>query len=384
MNSRERVLCALNHEEPDRVPIFFGTSGGTTMLASAYDLLKAHLGIQRETRVFWRALQYSLLDEDKMVRCHADGRPLIPKVPPSSLTREIADNEFADLWGITRHSTPQSHYYEMMGAPLADATIDDLDKFLWPDFSQPSRFAGLAEQAQGIHQAGYAVVALSGISPFGFSYILRGIENFFGDLVALPEFAQAFLRKLTTLMCDSTIALLNEVGEHNDVIVTGDNLGGHETTLISPEMYRKRVKPLHVELFSAIKSRSKGKIFYHSDSNIYSILCDLLEVGVDRLNPVHVAAADIGGTAQIKRKFGNRLSFCGAIDIVRVLPRGPIEGVRAEVRCRIKDLAPGGCYILASVHCIQLDVPPGDVLAMFDKVVKSGGCPIKLQNSANS
>lgn len=275
------------------------------MLASAYDRLKAHLGIQRETKVFWRALQYSLLDEDVMVRCHSDGRPLIPKAPPSTLPREIADNEFIDVWGITWRRTPQSYYYEMVGAPLADATIDDLDKYPWPDFSHPSRFAGLAEQAEAIHKAGYAVVALSGISPFEFSYMLRGIENLFGDMAAEPEFAQALLRKLTTLMRDSTIALLNEAGEHIDVIVTGDDLGSQETTLISPEMYRKMVKPLHAELFSAIKSRSKAKIFYHSDGNIYSILSDLIEVGVDLLNPIHVAAGDMGDTARLKREFGN-------------------------------------------------------------------------------
>src|SRR5512136_1703115 len=100
MTSRERVLCALNHEEPDRVPIFFGTSGVTTMLAEAYDHLKEHLGVRSETRVFWRALQYTFIDEEVLQRFGSDGRPILPGPAPSTLERELADGQFVDAWGI--------------------------------------------------------------------------------------------------------------------------------------------------------------------------------------------------------------------------------------------------------------------------------------------
>lgn len=381
LTSRERVLCALNHEEPDTVPIFFGTSGVTTMLAPAYDRLKAHLGMTGETRVFWRALQYSLLDEEVMVRFRSDGRPLIAGAAPSphpDAGRELTPTRFVDGWGITWELRPGNTYYEISGPPLADATINDLATYPWPDLGHPSRFVGLDAQARAIQDAGYAVVALSGISPFEYAYMLRGVEQWFRDLAGDPEFAAALLRKLTDLMLAGVRGLLAEAGSHVDVVITGDDLGGQTGPLISPRMYRRLVKPLHAELLGEIKRLSKAKIFYHSDGNVYALLNDLIEVGVDLLNPVQVSAGDMGDTARLKREYGDRLSFCGAIDTQTVLPHGTTDDVRAEVRRRIRDLAPGGGYILASVHCIQPDVPPENVVAMFDEAATAGRYPLAL------
>ena len=127
------------------------------------------------------------------------------------------------------------------------------------------------------------------------------------------------------------------------------------------------IKPFHAELMTEIKRRTKAKIFYHSDGNIYPLLGDLVEIGVDLLNPVQVIAGEMGDTARLKREFGERLAFCGAIDTRWVLPFGSPDDVRAEVRRRIHDLGPGGGYILASVHCIQPDVPVENVIAMLDE-----------------
>jgi uroporphyrinogen decarboxylase len=374
--SRDRVLCALNHAEPDRVPIFLGTSGVTTMLAAAYDRLKAHLGLQTETRVFWRALQYAFIDEEVLQRFGSDGRPILAGPPPSSLERELADGQFVDAWGITWRRSPTSLYYEIAHPPLAGATLDDIERYPWPDLAHPSRFTGLREKARAIQAAGYAVVAMSGISPFEFSYMLRGMQNWMIDLAAHPEFAQALLRKLTDLMKAGAEQLLAEAGETIDVIITGDDLGGQTGPLISPKMYRRMLKPLQAELFEMIKRRSQAKIFYHSDGNIYPLLNDLIEVGVDLLNPVQVSATDMGDTARLKREFGARLAFCGAVDTQRVLPHGTPDAVRAEVRRRIQDLAPGGGYILSSVHCIQPDVPPENVCAMFEEALQAGRYPL--------
>ena len=376
MTSRERVLCALNHEEPDRVPVFFGTSGVTTMNTAAYDRLKAHLGLHTETRTFWRALQYCLVDEEVMVRFHSDGRPLIPGPPPSALSREITPDRFVDAWGITWQLQPGNHYFDIADWPLRDATADDIQRYPWPDLAHPTRFAGLKEKARAIREAGYAVVALSGISPFEFSYMLRGMDRWFLDLGADHDFVHALMRKLTDLMRSAVERLLEEAGEYIDVLVTGDDLGGQNGPLISTAMYRELVKPCHVELMRAIKQRTRARIFYHSDGNIYPLLNDLIETGIDVLNPVHVAARDMGDTARLKREFGRRLSFCGAIDTQRVLPHGTTDDVRREVRRRIKDLAPGGGYILAAVHCLQPDVPPENVCALFEEAFAAGRYPI--------
>ena len=378
MTSRERVLCALNHKEPDRVPIFFGASGVTTMNTAAYDRLKAYLGIKSETRTFWRALQYAILDEEVMVRFHSDARSLIPGPPPSTLARDLAPDRFIDAWGITWQLHPGNHYFDLTVPPLKDATIEDIATYPWPDTAHPSRFAGLREKARKIQEAGYAVVALSGITPFEYSYMLRGMDNWFLDLGGAPDFVHALMGKLTSLMQSAVEKLLEEAGDCIDVIVTGDDLGSQSAPLISTAMYRDLIKPYHLRLFQAIRQRTKARIFYHSDGNIYPLLNDLIDAGVDLINPVHVAAKDMGDTARLKREFGARLCFNGAINTQSVLPHGTPEDVRAEVRRRIKDLAPGGGYILSSVHCIQPDVPPENFCAMIDEALKVGCYPIRL------
>ena len=149
LNSRERVLCALNHEEPDRVPIFFGTSGATTMLAPAYEPLKAHLGITRDTTVFWRALQYVLMDEEALVWSGSDGRPLLLGPAPAPLARDVSPDAYVDGWGTLWERRPNMIYYEVAGSPIRTATVDDLDHYPWPDLAHPSRFAGLRQRAAG-------------------------------------------------------------------------------------------------------------------------------------------------------------------------------------------------------------------------------------------
>ena len=378
LTSRERVLYALNHEEPDRVPIFFGTSGATTMLAPGYERLKAHLGITRETTIFWRGLQYVLMDEEALAWSGSDGRTLLAGPAPAPLAHDVSADAYVDGWGSLWERRPDAVYYEVVDSPIRTATIDDLDRYPWPDLAHPSRFVGLRERAKAIQDAGYAVVALSGVSAFEQAYVSRGVEQWLLDLAADPDFALALLRKITDLMKASVVALLEEVGDYIDVLITGDDLGSQNATLISPKMYRRMIKPFHVEIYQEIKKRTKAKIFYHSDGNIYPLLGDLVEIGIDLLNPVQVNAGDMGDTARLKREFGNRLAFCGAIDTGWVLPFGTPEDVRAEVRRRIRDLGPGGGYILASVHCIQPDVPLENIIAMLDEAKVAGRYPLAL------
>jgi uroporphyrinogen decarboxylase len=379
LTSRERVMCALNHEEPDRVPLFIGTSGATTLLAPGYEKLKAHLGVQGKTQLLSRALQYARMDEVVLERLGSDGRPLLPHRAPSAFDAGDYSQEYVDEWGVRWQRRSGGLYYEALEPPLAEATIDDLEKYPWPDLAHPSRFDELAEEARRLHeQTSYAVVAMSGVSPHEQIYVMRGLDNWLVDLVANPEFAHALLRRVTDLMLASVTKLLETCGQHIDVIVTGDDLGMQSGPMMSPKLYRKMIKPYHAELLSAIKERTKAKIFFHSDGAVLPLIGDLIEIGVDLLNPVQVSAKGMGDTAYLKRKFGDRLSFCGAIDTRWVLPSGTPEDVRAEVRRRIADLAPGGGYIAASVHCIQPDVPPENVLAMCDEVAAAGQYPLRL------
>jgi len=380
LTSRERVLCALNHEEPDRVPIFFGTSGATTMLADGYEKLKAHLGIQERTAIFSRHMQYVLMDEEVLAWSGSDGRPLLPTGAPAPLAHDVSENAYVDGWGSLWERRPGNLYYEAVDSPLRRARIDDLDRYPWPALGDPGRFSGLREKARSIQKAGYAVVALSGIDPWEQAYISRGVENALFDLADNPYLIVALMSKISEQMKAGVIGLLEEAGEYIDVLITGDDLGTQSGLMMSPAMYRRLIKPFHADLFAEIKRRTKAKIFYHSDGNIYPLLGDLIEIGVDLLNPVQVSASDMGDTARLKREFGDRLSFCGAIDTQWVLPYGSPYDVRTEVRRRIRDLAPGGGYILAPVHCIQPDVPVANVCAMLDEAAKAGRYPLALSS----
>jgi uroporphyrinogen decarboxylase len=380
MTSRERVLCALNHEEPDRVPIFLGTSGATTLLAPTYERLKAHLGVQAEARLLSRALQYARLDEEVLLRLGSDGRPLVTRATPSPLRRELSENAFIDEWGITWRRAPGVLYCEIAYPPLRHATRDDLDRYPWPALDHPKRFEGLAKEARALHKdTPYAVVAMSGVSLHEQIYLMRGLDTWLTDLAAAPEFADALLQRVKGIMLAGLVRLLEEAGKYIDVLVMGDDLGMQDAPMMSPEMYRRMLKPYHAELIAAVKQRTKAKVFFHSDGNIYPLIGDLIEVGVDILNPVQVSARDMDDTARLKRKFGNRLSFCGAIDTQSVLPRGTPEDVRREVRQRIRDLGPGGGYILAAVHCIQPDVPPANVVAMCEEAALTGRYPLSVR-----
>jgi uroporphyrinogen decarboxylase len=379
MTPRERVLTALDHEEPDRVPLFIGTSGATTVLGPGYAPLKNYLGIRGGPEQWLSGtMQYVWMDEEVYVRLGSDGRPVVPGPAEGTLRKEINKNCVIDDWGITWRREPGVCYFEASEAPLRNATIDDLDRYPWPNLASPSRFVGMAERAKAVQDAGYASVIMSGVNLFEQAYLMRGLDAILMDVAADPEFFTALIEKLKAVVLPCLDEMLREVGPYTDVLITGDDLGMTGGTMLSPQSYRRLLKPHHADYFGTIKKRLAGKIFFHSCGNVYTLLGDLAEVGVDLLNPVQVSAGDMGDTARLKREFGDRLSFCGAIDTRWTLPHGTTDDVRKEVRRRIRDLAPGGGYIVSSVHCIQPDVPPENIVAMCDEVMKSGKYPLRV------
>ena len=379
LTPRERVLCATGHEEPDRVPIFFGTSSPTTMLSTAYERFKDYLGLSYPPRLLSKTFQYAQLDEEVLVRCGSDGRLIQPHPLPAVPRRELSSNRLIDDWGVVWEQRPAVPYYEVADVPLRHATVDDLETYPWPVLASPVRFEGPAEEAQALHEnTQYAIVALGYLTAFEHIQHLRGLDTWLMDLAADPEFAHAILRKVTDLMVAGLEKYLDAVGPYIDLITFSDDLGSQRAPLMSPSMYRRMIKLYRAEIISAIKKRSKAKVFFHSCGNIYPLIGDLIEIGVDVLNPVQVSAGEMGDTARLKREFGSNVTFCGGVDTQWVLTHGTQEDVRAEARRRIGDLAPGGGYILAAVHCIQPDVPPQNVLAMFDEAMAAGRYPLAL------
>jgi uroporphyrinogen decarboxylase len=378
MNSRERVVTALNHEEPDRVPLFIGASGATSLLTPLYEKIKAHFGVESPTGFLSRASQQVKVEERVRDLLGADGQPIVPGPCTAPLAKEVSEDHFVDAFGIPCVRLPGNLYYETHENPLANATIDDLDRYAWPDLANPSRFAHLRAEALALHDAGQAVLLYTGAGIFSPAYEMRGAQQLLCDMTADQDFFTALMTKLENLFTDCLRGALREVGDCVDIVITGDDVAIQSGPMMSPAMYRQLIKPHHARMFGAIRELTDAKIYLHSCGNVYRLIGDFIDVGVQLLNPIQVSAGEMGDTARLKREFGRHLSFLGGIDTQRVMPFGTTDEVRAEVRRRIHDLAPGGGYIAAAVHCLQPDVPVENVLAMCDEVRKAGRYPLQV------
>ena len=201
---------------------------------------------------------------------------------------------------------------------------------------------------------------------FEVCWFLRGYENSLMDLAMNQEFTHVMLRKILDVQKAKFETYLGAVGEYLDAIVIVDDFATQKSLFLSPATYRKMIKPYQKELIQHIKQRTPAKVLMHSCGAIRPLLPDFIEIGIDIIQPVQVSAAGME-TQQLKQDFGDRLCFWGGgCDSQRVLPHGTVEEVRAEVEKRMSDLAPGGGFVFSPVHNVQFDVPPQNVVAMFD------------------
>jgi uroporphyrinogen decarboxylase len=181
------------------------------------------------------------------------------------------------------------------------------------------------------------------------------------------------MERITEILIIAYGNILKEIGQYVQVVAIGDDLGTQNGLLISPDIYRKRIKPRQKRLIDSIKSKTDAYIFYHTCGAIREFIPDLIEIGVDALNPIQVSAKGMGDTAELKRMYGKDLTFWGGLcDNQKVLPFGTPKEVREETRRRLEDMMAGGGYVAASIHCIQDEVPPENILAMFETVHEYG------------
>lgn len=380
LTPRERLLKTLDHETPDRVPIDLG-GNQTGIHRNAYGNLIAHLGIRDEVRLMDAVQQLAQPCEQVLSRLHVDTRYVAAGASSKwkgGIVRTERDgrhwDDLTDEFGV-RWSMPEDapHYMDITLHPLAGATLGDLSDYPWPKGDDPSRFAGLRDRAWTLRrETPYAVV--SGISGVVYEtcWYLRGLEQWFCDLVTNPEFCEAMLDATLRFWLDWFRLFLDEVGDVVDVIMIGDDLAGQNGPLFSPALYRRLVKPRHKRLVQYIRSRTAARIWYHTCGACADFLPDLIDNGVHILNPVQVSARGMD-PADLKRRFGDRLVFWGGgVDAQRVLPRGTPDDVAANVRQNLAAFMPGGGYVFNNVHNIQGEVPPENVLALFDTAHECG------------
>ncbi len=379
LTPRERVRRALDHEVPDRVPIDLG-GNQTGIHKNAYRNLVRHLGLREDLEIMDAVQQLARPSEAVLERFHVDTR-YVAAGPASNwkggvVTAEREGRAWHDLtdeFGI-RWSMPDDSplYMDITHHPLARASLKDVAAYPWPKGDDPGRFAGLRDRALRLRRdTPYAGVGgISGVI-YEFGWYLRGLEQWFVDTVTQPQFCEALLDRTLRFWTDWFRLYLDEVGDLLDVVMIGDDLAGQDGPLFNPEIYRRLVKPRHKKLVEYIRSRTGAKIWYHTCGSCAPLIPDLIDNGIHVLNPVQTSARNMD-PAELKARFGKDLSFWGGgCDAQRVLPLGTPAEVAAEVRRNLAIFKPGGGYVFNGIHNIQGDVPPENVVALFDSAYES-------------
>jgi len=380
MTSRERVLTSLNHREPDRVPIDLG-GNQTGIHKFAYQSLLRHLGICDDLTIMDAVQQLARPCEEVLERFHVDTRyiaagaasdwkgGIVQQERNGRLWHDLVD-EFGVRWSMP---DDQPYFMDITYHPLAQASLDDIRGYPFPKGDDPGRFEGLRDRALQIrNDTPYAVI--SGISGVVYEtcWYMRGLENWFMDLMTDRAFCEALLDQTLKFWMDWFRVFLDEVGDVVDVIMVGDDLAGQNGPLFDPVLYTGMVKPRHKRLVQYIKSRTQAKIWYHTCGACAGYIPDLVDNGIDILNPVQISAAGMD-PAYLKAHYGNELSFWGgAIDAQHVLPSASPDTVRLAVRNNMELLKHGGGFIFNNVHNIQAGVPPENITALYDAAYEYG------------
>lgn len=367
MTSRERVIAALSHRQPDRVPMDLGGTRNSSMVVEGYERLKAHFGIGAGTRLVDRMMRIAEIDETALRALSIDTRGVSPGTATRGVLAELGPRAYRDMWGVERVQPEGSYDYDLKGSPLAgEITTGNILKYPWPDPDDPGLVAGLRERVRRIREQTDCAVVLNVSSAFvHISQYLRGFEDWFCDFVVDLRRLEVLFDAVLEVTIQITKNQLRQVGRDVDVIVCSDDLGTQMGLQVSRQHYLKSIKPRHRKFFQAVHDLSPAKLVFHSCGSVADILEDLIEIGVDGLNPVQPTAAGMQ-PAELKRRYGGRLAFWGGTENQHILPRGSLREVRRMVEELIEAMGEGGGYIFSSCHNIQPDVPTENVLAMFE------------------
>jgi uroporphyrinogen decarboxylase len=267
----------------------------------------------------------------------------------------------------------QMLYMDISHHPLAEATFDDLERYPWPDGNDPSRFRGVRAKAVAMREnTPYALSSgICGVT-YEICWYMRGLERWFMDMLETPQFCEALINRTAQYWVDWLTGFLGEVGDLLDVIMIGDDLAGQHGPLFSPAFYRSVVRPRQQRVIDTIKRHTDAKIWYHTCGDCTEYIPDLIEMGIDILNPVQISAPGMD-PKMLKEQYGHDLVFWGGgIDSQHVLPFAAAEQVKEEVQRNVETFKPGGGYVFNNVHNIQAGVPPENILALYEAAYEFG------------
>lgn len=391
MTSRERVLKTIRHEEPDRLPIDFGGMASTGIMAIAYDRLKKHLGITNgEIRVFDMMQQLAEVEPEILSRFGVDVISLgnsLGEAPglwkPWNLPNgircqvpagvDLQPDEENGGWLIRENGTvtfrmsARSLYFSEATHPLAEMTTpEELQSVPRPVINDED-LKFLEMRAKALYEnTEFAIMASFGGNILETGNSLRGYTRFMMDLAKGGAFVEDLIGGIVETHLRNLSLYLEAVGKYVQIIQFGDDLGMQDRTLISRSMYQKYIFPGHQKMYQSVHQNSDCSVFLHSCGSIFPLIPDLIAAGVDILNPVQTSAKNMD-PKQLKEAFGDKITFWGGgCDTQHVLPFATPDEVAGHVRERIEIFAPGGGFVFNSIHNIQADIPPENIVAMFD------------------
>lgn len=378
------MLTALSHKEPDRVPYDLGGTVVTGIQAKAYQRLRQYLGLpEAEIKIIDVLQQLAQVDDDLMERLGVDVRNVSPRSTASfkielKLTPDNEYSYFYDEYQIGwRMPVYGGMYYDMFHHPLSGPiTPETVDRYQLPDPLDPARFVGLREASRKVLDEEQRALIIGNMSAGIFELYMwtRGYKDGYADWAGDPQLARRMLHKYMDLQLAYWEKMFDVMhGIPIDVVQMADDIAGQNGMLISPLSYRKLLKPFHKEMFDYIHSKTEAKIFVHSCGSIRSVIPDLIEIGVDILNPVQVSSANMD-SAELKREFGKDICFWGGgVDTQNAFDNTHTpDEVRTDVRRRVEDLMPGGGFIFNTVHNTQGNVPPENIMAMWETLQEFG------------
>ncbi len=381
--SRKRVEAALNHQEPDRVPL------SMTITQIPYVRLRETMGLPPDQQM--RANRFGEVEPaiDLLQALGFDTISIKLHSPKSNIAPPTApDGTEFDEWGVGRKRIDLSgsgFLLEVTSSPFQDLkpTQIDLDSYPWPDPNDPGRVAGLAEEARKLYeQTDLAVVGRFGGTIMEQATFLRGYRQWLADLVRYPDFARDLMERIADIQITLDEQGIRAAGKYLSIFkVSGEDLGMQDRPMFSPKVWQELLRPILRRRWQAARQAldrcdaGHVKLMLHSDGAIREFIPDLIEDGIDVLDPIQTACVGME-VEGLKRDFGGQLAFHGAVDTQHILPFGTPEEVRAEVVRIIRALGPGGGLLLGPVHNVQPDVPPENLVAMCQAAREFGNYPL--------
>ena len=355
MKPRERVLTAIDHREPDRVPLDFGGTGVSSASEEMQLKIRQVLGLTAP-----RDPRFRYFDNVIQEYFNCDLRQIGMRGPRHFTPRQDAKGRWLDEWGV-------HDYNDSAVNPLRYATIEDLSKYPWPNPYDPGRIEGLKEEAKFLHtQTDYAIAANAPAMGFFESGCrLRGYDQLLLDFAIDQDFIRAFFDKQLELMSGFVDVYLGEIGEYIDIIWLGDDACTQRGPYINPKMYRQLVKPYFAEYIRRIKKYTSARIMHHCCGACSVLMPDYLDIGIQIMTPSQPEAEGMQ-PERLKRLYGERMTFHGGIGLQHVLPRGTPAEIKANVSNVAHTFGKGGGYILAAAHTPPDDVPTENIIAMLE------------------